>query len=88
MVARTSLATAPVRRPGAVSWGALAPHEGHRAAMYLFGAEVVGVLSYLLYLCRKIAYRSAAVLRQEVVELEESAQASPSIRLSAFEDLP
>lgn len=56
--------------------------------MYLFGAEVVGVLSYLLYLCRKIAYRSAAVLRQEVVELEESAQASPSIRLSAFEDLP
>lgn len=61
---------------------ALAPHEGHTAALYLFGAEVIGLLWYLLYLRRKIANRSAGVLRQEVVELEESAQASPSIRLS------
>lgn len=54
--------------------------------MYLFGAEVVGVLWYLLYLRRKIANRSVGVLRQEVVEFEDSAQVSPSIRLSAFED--
>lgn len=61
---------------------ALAPHEGHTAALYLFGAEVIGLLWYLLYLRRKIANRSAGVLRQEVVELEESAQAAASIQLS------
>jgi hypothetical protein len=59
---------------------ALAPHEGHTAAIYLLGAEVVGVLWYLLYLRRRIANRSAGVLRQEVIELEESAEASPSVR--------
>jgi hypothetical protein len=40
------------------------------------------VLWYLLYLRRKIANRSAGVLRQEVIDLEESTQASASIRLS------
>ena len=57
---------------------ALAPHEGHTAAMYLLGAEVVGALWYLLYLRRRIANRSAGVLRQEVVKLETSAQAADS----------
>jgi len=51
---------------------ALAPHEGHAAALYLSGAEVVGVLWYLLYLRRRIAGQSAGVLRKEVVELESS----------------
>jgi len=59
---------------------ALAPHEGHAAAVYLFGAEVARGLWYLLYLRRRIANRSAGVLRQEVIELEESVPASPSIR--------
>jgi len=59
---------------------ALAPHEGHTAAIYLSGAEVVGVLWYLLYLRRRITNRSAGVLRQEVVELEKSTAASPAIR--------
>jgi amino acid transporter len=53
---------------------ALAPHEGHTAAIYLFGAEVVGVLWYLLYLRPRIANQSAGVYRQEVIELEQSAQ--------------
>jgi amino acid transporter len=58
---------------------ALAPHEGHTAALYLAGAEIVGVLWYLLYLRPRIANQSAGVLRKEVVELEKSAEA-PSIR--------
>jgi amino acid transporter len=58
---------------------ALAPHEGHTAAMYLLGAEVVGALWYLLYLRQRITNRSAGVLRQEVVDLEDSSQASPSV---------
>src|SRR5580692_1452278 len=33
---------------------ALAPHEGHTAAVYLLGAEVVGALWYLLYLRARI----------------------------------
>jgi amino acid transporter len=59
---------------------ALTPHEGHTAAMYLLGAEVLGVLWYLLYLRRRIANQSAGVLRKEVVDLERSAEVSPSIR--------
>ena len=55
---------------------ALAPHEGHTAALYLLGAEVAGVLWYLLYLRPRIANQSAGVLRKEVVELEESTEAS------------
>jgi amino acid transporter len=54
---------------------ALAPHEGHTAAIYLLGAEVAGTLWYLLYLRRRISNRTAGVLRREVVELEHSAQA-------------
>jgi amino acid transporter len=55
---------------------ALAPHEGHTAAIYLLGAEVLGTLWYLLYLRPRISNRTAGVLRREVVELEHSAQAS------------
>jgi amino acid transporter len=57
---------------------ALAPSEGHTAAIYLLGAEVIGVVWYLLYLRRRIASRSAGVLRQEVVELEKSTAAAGS----------
>ena len=68
---------------------ALAPHEGHTAAIYLFGAEVIGVLWYLLYLRRQITNRSAGVLRQEVIALEKSSQATPSIaNASASDGLP
>jgi hypothetical protein len=58
---------------------ALAPHEGHTAALYLLGAEVAGALWYLLYLRRRIANQSAGVLRAEVVELEKSAEAPSSV---------
>jgi uncharacterized membrane protein HdeD (DUF308 family) len=51
---------------------ALAPHEGHTAAVYLLGAEVVGALWYLLYLRSRIVGKSAGVYRQEVVDLEKS----------------
>ncbi|HJY70119.1 MAG TPA: amino acid permease [Streptosporangiaceae bacterium] len=51
---------------------ALAPHEGHTAAVYLLGAEVVGALWYLLYLRSRIVGTSAGIYRQEVVELEKS----------------
>jgi amino acid transporter len=51
---------------------ALAPHEGHTAALYLLGAEVVGALWYLLYLRSRIVDKSAGIYRQEVVELEKS----------------
>ena len=59
---------------------ALTPHEGHTAALYLLGAETVGVLWYLLYLRSRITNQSAGVYRQEVVELEKSAEASPPNR--------
>ncbi len=58
---------------------ALAPHEGHTAALYLSGAEAAGVLWYLLYLRPRIAARSAGVLRQEAAEPETPAEASPSV---------
>jgi amino acid transporter len=56
---------------------ALAPHEGHTAAVYLLGAEVAGALWYLLYLRRRINHRTAGVLRQEVIDLEQSALVAP-----------
>jgi len=59
---------------------ALAPHEGHIAAMYLLGAEVVGALWYLLYLRSRIVSRSAGIYREEVVELEKLSASSPAIR--------
>jgi len=52
---------------------ALAPHEGHTAARYLLGAELVGVLWYALYLRPRISNCTAGVLRQEVVALENTA---------------
>src|ERR1700735_2237236 len=59
---------------------ALAPHEGHTAAEYLFGAEVLGALWYLLYLRSRISNQSAGVLRKEVTDLEHTAQASSPAR--------
>ena len=59
---------------------ALTPHEGHPAALYLLGAEVAGLLWYLLHLRSRIASQSAGVYRTEVVELERSAEASSPIR--------
>jgi amino acid transporter len=59
---------------------ALTPHEGHTAAMYLLGAEVAGLLWYLLYLRQRIVNQSAGVLRKEVTEMEKSTEASSSVR--------
>ena len=59
---------------------ALAPQEGHTAAMYLLGAEVVGLLWYLLYLRPRIVSNSAGIYRQEVVELEKLSASSPATR--------
>ncbi len=58
---------------GGVIVVALAPHEGHTAAVYLAGAELFGLLWYLLYLRPRIANRTAGVLRREVVETEQTA---------------
>jgi amino acid transporter len=50
---------------------ALAPQEGHTAAAYLAGAEVVGLLWYLLYLRPRIVRGSAGVTRKRAAEPEE-----------------
>jgi amino acid transporter len=52
---------------------ALTPHEGHTAAKYLFGAELVGLIWYLLYLRPRIANNTVGVYREEVVEIEKEA---------------
>ena len=52
---------------------ALAPHEGHIAALYLAGAEVVGVAWYLLYLRPRIANRTVGAAREQATEPEEPA---------------
>lgn len=52
---------------------ALTPHEGHTAAIYLLGAEIAGLLWYLLYLRPRIESQSAGVLRKEAVPLEPTA---------------
>jgi amino acid transporter len=65
---------------GAVIVIALAPQEGHTAAVYLLGAEALGTVWYLLYLRPRIANQSAGVLRKEVTDLERSAQASAPLR--------
>jgi hypothetical protein len=44
---------------------ALAPHEGHTAAVYLAGAELFGLLWYLLYLRPRITGQAAGVLRKD-----------------------
>jgi hypothetical protein len=54
---------------------ALAPHEGHTAALYLSGAEIVGLAWYLLYLRPRITRRSAGVYRTETVAAEKPAEA-------------
>ena len=54
---------------------ALAPHEGHTAALYLSGAEVVGLLWYLLYLRPRITRQSVGVYRTETVAAEKPAEA-------------
>lgn len=50
---------------GGVIVVALAPHEGHTAAVYLAGAELFGLLWYLLYLRPRITSQRAGVLRKE-----------------------
>ena len=55
---------------------ALAPHEGHTAAVYLAGAEVVGAAWYLLYLRRKIMTGTAGVAREQATDPEEPAAVS------------
>jgi amino acid transporter len=52
---------------------ALAPHEGHIAAVYLAGAEVVGLAWYLLYLRPRIANRTVGAAREQATEPEEPA---------------
>jgi hypothetical protein len=52
---------------------ALAPHEGHTAAVYLAGAELFGLLWYLLYLRPRIASRTAGVLRKEAAPAGQTA---------------
>jgi amino acid transporter len=59
---------------------ALAPHEGHTAAVYLLRGEVAGTLWYLLCLRPRIVSKSAGIYRQEVVDLERFSAASPAIR--------
>jgi hypothetical protein len=43
---------------------ALAPQEGHIAARYLLGAEVVGLLWYLLYLRPRLRDRRVGIYRE------------------------
>jgi amino acid transporter len=43
---------------------ALAPQEGHVAARYLLGAEVVGLLWYLLYLRPRLTARKVGIYRE------------------------
>jgi amino acid transporter len=59
---------------------ALAPHQGHTAAVYLLGAEVAGLLWYLLYLRPRIARQSVGVYRSDAAELDKPAEASSSVR--------
>jgi amino acid transporter len=55
---------------------ALAPHEGHTAALYLGGAEVAGLLWYLLYLRPRISSQAAGVYRQEALPVEKPDEAA------------
>jgi amino acid transporter len=62
-VAATAVAFA-----GGVIVIALAPQEGHIAAKYLLGAEVVGLLWYLLYLRPRLANNTVGVYRDSAAE--------------------
>jgi amino acid transporter len=57
---------------------ALAPQEGHVAAQYLLGAQLVGLVWYLAYLRPRIANRTVGIHRQEVEELELAADRLPA----------
>jgi amino acid transporter len=54
---------------------ALAPQEGHVAAKYVLGAQLIGLVWYLAYLRPRIADRRVGVYRDEVVKLEAEADA-------------
>ena len=43
---------------------ALAPQEGHVAGRYLLGAEVIGLLWYLLYLRPRLRARKVGIYRE------------------------
>jgi hypothetical protein len=43
---------------------ALAPQEGHIAGRYLLGAEVIGLLWYLLYLRPRLRDRKVGIYRE------------------------
>jgi hypothetical protein len=62
---------------------ALAPHEGHTAAMYLAAAEVVGLAWYLLYLRPRITRQAAGVYRTEPAAAAQSAQAQAQAQAQA-----
>jgi len=57
---------------------ALAPQEGHVAAQYLVGAQLVGLVWYLAYLRPRIANRTVGIHRQEVEDLELAADRLPA----------
>ena len=59
---------------------ALAPHEGHIAARYLLGAEVVGVLWYLLYLRSRIVGQVHQIFTEEDHRVEKLSASSPAVR--------
>lgn len=56
---------------------ALAPHEGHTAAIYLAGAEGIGLLWYLAVVRGRLRNRTAGVLREEVTSIEQAAVPTP-----------
>jgi amino acid transporter len=56
---------------------ALAPQEGHIAAKYLLGAEVVGLLWYLLYLRPRLANNTVGVYREVAAPPAEPVSTSP-----------
>ena len=72
----------PVVAVGALVYGlaviviALAPKQGHTAAEYLAGAEVVGAAWYLLYLRPRVTVGSAGVNRDPAPEPEAPAPVS------------
>ena len=57
---------------------ALAPQEGHVAAQYLIGAQLVGLVWYLAYLRLRIVNRTVGIHRQEVEDLELAADRLPA----------
>ena len=58
---------------------ALAPEEGHTAGKYLLGAEVAGLIWYLLYLRPRIKRNEVGVYRQDVLASETDARMPATI---------